>query len=71
MEDILLLERKVQFNQSRKMFIKQECIPVGCISSAAVTFQGEVCLVGFCLGGVCLGGGVCQWVSVQGGIHPL
>ena len=60
------------------MKIKQECIPVKCIPSAAVA----ICWgVGVCLGGVCpgasawghLSGGVCLWgggVFAQGGCLP-
>ena len=47
--------------------IKQECIPVGCVPSAAVA----VCWVG---GGVCLGGSVKGGVCPGGGVsarHPL
>ena len=33
---------------------EQECIPVGCVPSAAVAT-----LLG---GGVCLGGGICLWI---------
>ena len=31
---------------------KQECIPVGCVPSAAVAFLGGVCPGGVCQGGV-------------------
>ena len=50
---------------------KQECIPVGCVPSAAVAISGGGCLPGGCLpragvssrgGGICLGG-VCLVVS--------
>ena len=43
--------------------MKQECIPVGCVPSAAVAVPG-----GVCLGGVCLIGGVClpRGVSAKG-----
>ena len=61
---------------------KQECIPVGCILSTAVTVsQGGGCLLlgglllgGVCSGGVCssrclLQGGVCSWgASVLRGV---
>ena len=57
------------------MLIKQECIPVGCVASAAVAAGGGVLtggvwggdgVVGCLPGGVCPGGGVCP---VHAGIH--
>ena len=54
---------------------KQECIPVGCIPSAAVAIGRGVCL-GSCLpGSVCPGGflpGVSAWgcLSAQRGVCP-
>ena len=46
---------------------KQECIPVGCVPSAAVAVGGSVCLGGVCRGvsawGVSARGGVCPSVS--------
>ena len=43
---------------------KQECIPVGCVPSAAVAIT--VCPGG----GSAQGGGVCPGESVYGGVHP-
>ena len=64
-------------NPSAKCSFKQECIPVGCVPSAAlavccgggVSVQG-VSALGGCLprgdGGVCLPGGICPGVSAWG-----
>ena len=42
------------------IFVKQECIPVGCVPSVALAIWG------------CLSGGVSAWGGVcQGGVHPL
>ena len=56
--------------------VKQECIPVGCVLSAAVAILGRVCLAGGegspREGGVCLAGGSVQGgVCLAGGVHPL
>ena len=42
-----------KYNRFQVVTVKQKCIPVGCVTSAAVAISG----------GVCLG------VSVQGGVH--
>ena len=55
---------------------EQECIPVGCIPSAAVAVSGGgwgvggevVCLRGVWPGGVCLWGSLSNWVSAWGGV---
>ena len=52
---------RITRNSGVKSEKKQECIPVGCVPSAAVAV---------CWGGVCLGGGVCPGVSAQGGVCP-
>ena len=53
---------------------RQECIPVGCVLSAAVAILGLGCLPRGCLqrGGVCLRGvGVFDWgMSVCQGVLP-
>ena len=61
-----LVNKSVSCNLCKQL--QQGCIPVGCVSSAAVAVFGEGCLPGGdvhpgggCLpGGVCLGRGVCQ-----------
>ena len=63
-----------------KIFFKQECIPVGCVTSNAVAVWGGVCPGGCMPGGVCLGGvsaGGVYWGDVcpegcqprSGGVH--
>ena len=53
--------------------LQQECIPVGCVPSAAVAARGVVVWAGGCLPGGANGGiypregGVCAWVCVPRG----
>ena len=56
--------------------VKQECIPVGCVTTRfSCRLEGRVCICpgrgptqgGVCLGGVCLGGGM----VFAGGGTPL
>ena len=54
---------------------KQECIPVGCVPSAAVAVCGERGVMGcVCPGGVCLvgvsAGGCLPWGVCPGGVCP-
>ena len=57
-----------KYNMQRWLLIfKQECIPVGCVPSAAMAVLGGVCLGGVCLG-ECLSGGVC-WQTLRLGRH--
>ena len=51
----------LRLSEKYEIVIKQECIPVGCVPSAAVTVSGGGVV---CLGGVCLG------VSTQGVCLP-
>ena len=68
MYPLYLLLGGLQFNRGSKMMYileRQECIPVGCVPSAAVAVslgRGGVCLGGWvsAWGGGCLPGGVCQ-----------
>ena len=70
-----------QFNKWQQHKMKQECIPVGCVTAERLPYPGSggTCLVlGGCLlwggctclvpgGGVCSGGGVPAWSQVGGG----
>ena len=58
-----LVNKSVSCNLCKQL--QQGCIPVGCVSSAAVAVFGEGCLPG---GMSTQEGGVCLGVSVWGGV---
>ena len=59
--------KSVNYHLGYQHISKQECIPVGCVPSAAVAVGGGWgCLEGVCPGGVCPGGCLPGGVSAQG-----